>query len=709
MGSIRVLPDQLINQIAAGEVIERPASVVKELVENAIDAGADQVTVEIVKGGTEKIVVTDNGKGMDEMDARLAFERHATSKLRDREGLFRIGTLGFRGEALASIASVSEVSLQTKTGDALGGVKVVMKGGKDMDVSATGCPVGTKFEISNLFFNVPARKKFLKTEQTEYRHVLETVQDLALAHPEVSFRFVSNGRTAFDLLKTENMQARIGGLFGKAISEEMLEIFYGGQALNVSGFVGKPHTARATRKYQYFLVNGRPVTDHRLGYAVKEAFSSLIPGSQYPVFVISIKIDPKMVDVNVHPRKLEVRFVNPREVFRVVKSTVAAALSKEQSMMTKNIPIRDKNLDVPAFLRKEKITPTESQKVEVEEAASEYDETIAPPAPAPAASFGFGGFTGSQSSPGRISQGGSGSVFGAASSPSSASSDALQARKAYLIKKRAERLIAQGKTEEAARLTASLGEAAGLGASAPAAATPAPQPTSMFAPTAEPATPSVPGHKLESAAAPSIFGATQSYIATREPQGLMPLAQVKNSYIVAEDAEGIVIVDQHAAHERVMLEKFRAAEADREPAQQRLLAPVQLDLNFREKAILDENLDLMRSLGFDLNEFGGNTYTVDAIPDFLIKDDIGAVIRGFIDDLLSDQSPREAHRRHEHILHTLACKAATKFGRRLTSTEQKSLLDQLSKTDGASSCAHGRPTTIRLSFNELEQKFGRKG
>jgi DNA mismatch repair protein MutL len=699
MGSIRVLPDLLVNQIAAGEVIERPASVVKELVENAIDAGAKHITVEIMKGGTEKIVITDDGSGMDEMDARLAFERHATSKIANADDLDRINTLGFRGEALSSIASVSQVTLQTKTEKALGGIRLEMEGGKEPVVTSAGCPVGTKFEISNLFFNTPARKKYLKSEQTEYRHVLETVQDIALGHPGVGFRFVSNGRTAFDLMKTKKLQARVGGLFGKSVSDEMVELFYGGSDLKISGWVGKPHTARATRKYQYFIINGRAISDNRLGYAVKEAYSNLIPGSQYPIFVVNITLDPSKVDVNVHPRKLEVRFANPQEMFRVVKSCVAAALAKEhQSGMTQNVPLRDKNLEMPAFLRKEKIVPTEKKKIEFDESGAEYDPSVVE-----APSFGFSNsYSGSSTSPtptttpNNFFGGSSGapepSVF-TPTTTSSSTSDALQARKAYLIKKRADRLIAQGKTEEAARLTASIG---GTTSTTPEAV------SSIFGPSTTPA-PTV------TQVSDPVATFTESYNEARTTGSLRPVAQINNSYIIAEDDEGVVIIDQHAAHERVMLGKFKANEADREPAKQSLLAPVQLDLDYREKAILEENLDLLRSLGFDISEFGGNTYSVDGVPDFLVNDDITQVMRGFIDDLLNDQSPREAARRHEHILHTLACKAAAKFGKRLSTYEQEALIKSLLQTEGSSACAHGRPTMIRLSFNELEQKFGRKG
>lgn len=650
MGSIRILPDPLVNQIAAGEVIERPASVVKELVENAIDAEAKTITIEIVKGGIEKMVVTDDGRGMDESDARLAFERHATSKIASTDDLFNIRSLGFRGEALASIASVSKIVLHTKLKSSLSGVRLSMEGGKSPELTTWGCPEGTKLEITDLFFNTPARKKYLKSDQTEYRHVLETVQDLALAHPEITFRFVSNGRTLFDLLKTDQLLSRIGGLFGKSISGEMVEVFYGGRDLQVSGYVGKPHTARATRKYQYFIINGRPVCDVRLSYAVKEAYSNTIPSLQQPIFVLTLTLDPKRLDVNVHPRKLEVRFADPQEIFRVLKSTVHAAL--ERTPLTRNLPLRDRNFDMPAFLRKASLIPAQKMELPIEEIGAEYDATVAVdglgprPSPlAPTPSVPTGGFS-------------------FLDSPHVQND--LMTRKAYLLQKRAERLAERG---------LSLNER-GLSFDEPR------------------------DHvDLISTVQPAGF----------QPLGLQPLTQVANRYIVAQDDKGIVIIDQHAAHERVLLGRLRHSERERNSAQQRLLTPLHLTLDYREKAVLEEHLELLGSLGFELHEFGPNTYTLDAVPDFIVQEDLELVMKGFIDDLLNDHLPQEAARRHEHILHTLACRAAAKFGRRLTSTEQDALIRSLQITEENCACAHGRPTMIRLSFNELEQKFGRKG
>lgn len=692
MGSIRILSDVLINQIAAGEVIERPASLVKELVENAIDAQSKQITVEIIKGGLEKITVTDDGLGMDESDARAAFERHATSKIQSLEDLTRIRSLGFRGEALASIASVSQVVLQTKNASSLSGVRLEMTGGKNPMVTAAGCPNGTKIEVSRLFFNTPARKKYLKSEATEYRHILETLQDVALAHPSIRFRFVSNGRTIFDFLETEELQARIGGLFGKSLSDEMTPLFYGGQALQVSGYVGKPHTARSTRKYQYFVVNGRPVQDVRLSYAVKEAYSDLIPSSQYPIFVICVQLDPEEMDVNVHPRKLEVRFASPQEVFRVVKSSVQAAIQRQSTISP--LSLRTRDLEKPAFLRKESIQPILQQKVDVQETGEAYDPSVmAAPSwgASPMSSYtpAFGASS-AAIEPRRVPSGYHEAVSPLFASPIGASTQTatdstFDARKAYLLQKRATRLAAQGLAPSENVISPVAGPVSSVFAPMPA-----PQISQSYAPT------------------PSPSPVLEPSVTAEAPEGpLRLIAQVRQSFLLAEDDEGLVIIDQHAAHERVMLAKFRANESEREPASQPLLTPLQLDLTYREKAVLDEHLDLLKAVGFDIQPFGGNTYQIEAVPDFLANEDLDDILRGFIDDLLNEEAPREAARRHDHLLHTLACRAATKFGRRLSLREQEALVQSLFGTEGSSSCAHGRPTMIRLSFEELERRFGR--
>ncbi|MFA5842538.1 MAG: DNA mismatch repair endonuclease MutL [Candidatus Gracilibacteria bacterium] len=676
MGSIRVLPDTLINQIAAGEVIERPASVVKELVENSIDAKATHITVEIVKGGIEKIIITDDGIGMDESDARLSFDRHATSKIASFEDLFKIQTLGFRGEALASIASVSSITLQTKTAQALGGIRLEMEGGKNATVTATGCSNGTKLEVANLFFNTPARKKYLKSDPTEYRHVLETLQASALAHPEITFRFVSNGRTIFDLLKTTDLKARIGGLFGRAVSEEMIPIFYGGRDIQLSGFIGKPHVARTTRGYQYFIINGRPVQDTRLGYAIKEGYSNLIPASQYPVFVVGVTIAPAKIDVNVHPRKLEVRFADPHEIFRVLKSSTESSLGK--TSIIHNAPLRTDDLDMPAFLRKSSIKAVEPQKLKFEEAGETYNPSIA-------ATMPWSEPAGSHFAPTPRMFGGAAPISGGLSS---ADTETLSARREYLLKRRAERLAAQG-----------------IDPNTTMNSTPA---TSFSSPTVASSIPlTVTATPSSSSFETPLVEFSQSFNEAR-PQGrIRPIAQLKNSYILAEDEEGLLIVDQHAAHERVMLEKFKAREADRSMAKQPLLTPLHLDLDYREKALMEENLELLTSLGFEIHSFGGNSYAVDAVPDFLAQDPIEDIIKGFLNDLMNNEPPKESTRRHDHALHTLSCRAAAKFGQKLSHYEQEALIQSLMATENGSACAHGRPTLFRITFTELERKFGR--
>ncbi|EKD93738.1 MAG: hypothetical protein ACD_28C00069G0004 [uncultured bacterium] len=411
--------------------------------------------------------------------------------------------------------------------------------------------------------------------------------------------------------------------------------------------------------------------------------------------MLSVTIDPEKIDVNVHPRKLEVRFSDPQEIFRVVKSTVHSAL--ERSPLTPQWPLHHQDLDTPAFLRKPSIMARERPKVTIEESAGTYDGSLfaEPPVATPSFSDNRGFWGNSRTSP----------------SPSpieSTGTDTFDARKAYLLQKRAERMALQGTppTQET-NPTSSLFQSANFKTNTPPV-------SSIFDParaievsddTSE--SPSFSYKKkinYTSEASPFVSAPAVSIPSS----GLQALAQVAQSYIVAQDAEGIVIIDQHAAHERVMLGRLRNNEAAREPAKQSLLAPTHLELDYREKAILEENLDLLNSLGFEIETFGGNTFTVEAVPDFLAGEDIEAIMKGFIDDLLNDQSPMEAHRRHEHILHTIACRAAAKFGKKLSLIEQEALIRSLEGTDDSCACAHGRPTMIRLRFDELEKKFGRK-
>jgi len=328
MPNIKILPENLMNQIAAGEVVERPASVVKELLENALDAGAQRLIIEVEGGGDTYIRITDDGSGMDTTDAVMAFERHSTSKISTTEDLFNIQTLGFRGEAIASIASVSYFTLQTKKKGDLEGTLVICEGGKIKKTRSLGCPEGTQIEVKQLFYNTPARKKYLKNDATEFGHILDTVSGIALAFPEVAFKLVHDKKTVFELPATEDQLVRVRGLLGRGVADELIPVFYGGTNVKLEGFIGKPSIARANRNSQFLYVNRRQVRSHVLSYAVKQSFYSLLPKEKYPVFLFFVTLNPQLVDVNVHPRKQEVKFSNEKEIFSIFTIACKKALEK---------------------------------------------------------------------------------------------------------------------------------------------------------------------------------------------------------------------------------------------------------------------------------------------------------------------------------------------------------------------------------------------
>ncbi|MBU0668142.1 DNA mismatch repair endonuclease MutL [Patescibacteria group bacterium] len=581
MAIIKVLPEHLINQIAAGEVVERPASVVKELVENSLDAGAKRITIEVNGGGDDLLRITDDGIGMEPEDARMALERHATSKITSSDDLFNIRSLGFRGEALASISSVSNFVLQTKKRGSMYGTMIVCEGGQLKKVKAMGCPEGTQAEVRQLFFNTPARKKYLKNDSTEYGHILDTLTGLALANNEVAFRLVHDDKVVFDLPATEDSIVRAAELLGRQVTDCFIPVFYGHSQIQLEGFIGKPVIARSNRRGQHLFVNGREVNSHVLSYAVRQSYFSLLPKEKYPVFLLFLTIDPSLVDVNVHPRKLEVRFSDEKEVFRILVSACKKAL--------------EKHVLAPVF--------------SADSAAND------------GAAYGVADFGGAD--------------FGVAREHSG------------VMKVEDKPLL-----EETARVVVGVAERAGLA-------------------------------ELE------------------------PLAQLDNSYILCRQGDALVIIDQHAAHERIRYSELLAEFERKQKSVQPLLAPLQLELPPREAALIEDNKELFEGMGYEIEPFGGNTYSVFAVPGYLVKHDIAAALRGLLDDLCDYAEKGDFQKRKERALVFAACRSAVKFGDPLSKEEQQSLCEKLMKLDLPYTCPHGRPTMFSISFDELEKRFGR--
>lgn len=613
---IQQLSTALVNRIAAGEVIERPASVVKELVENAIDAGTTQVIVEVEDGGRELIRVIDEGCGIPPEELFLAFAEHATSKLSCDDDLFRIGTMGFRGEALASIGSVSHARLQSRTAENDAAYEILNRGGEISTPQAAAGNLGTTIEIRNLFFNTPARRKFMKGAPTEFGHISEMVLRLALPHAHIGFKVTHNGRMALDLPATTSEQ-RLLQAWPKEFREQRLAVGARDAEIQITGIVGLPEFARPTGKYQYFYLNGRHIKDKFMQHAAREAYRGLTEPGRYPACVLLLEMPPQDVDVNVHPTKIEVRF---RDSGRIHGLTMSA--------------IREKLLS-------NDLTPT---------AIPMRADSIAP----------------------------------------------LQQQ--------------QQRDDMRATLAAFFKEG-----SAEVGANPLP-----YQPTFQLNTPSPLTQRIDfplQSAAPSTDQMTDAMSSIKADAPLPPAGfgakhaaiQLHNSYLVAQTDEGMVIIDQHALHERVMYEELRTRLMRGPLESQRMLIPQTLSASTRQIAMLDQIQSLLQRLGIEVSPFGPGTLAVQAFPTFLSKLDPVTFVRELLER--GEQELLDLH--EEEILHELldmmACKAAVKAGDPLTPGEIEALLSRRELIDRSSNCPHGRPTTLRLTLNDLEKQFKRTG
>lgn len=602
MSIIKILPENLVNQIAAGEVIERPASVVKELIENSIDSCADQIVVDLKNGGKTFIKVIDNGCGMSAEDLQLALQRHATSKISNEKDLWAIATMGFRGEALASIASVSKLAIRSKRESDLSGTELDCEGGEIRVMKEVGMNPGTRVEVYNLFFNTPARQKYLKQDSTEFAHTSGIFTTIALAHPEISMKLVHNERVSYDLPKVTDLLSRLSDIFGKATSDAMLPIFYGGTDFQIDGFIGKPLLSRTTGQHQYFFVNGRPIQHYLLANRIKAAYHSMLMENKKPVFVLNIKIDPALIDVNVHPRKIEIRFEDQESMVKAVYGAVKTALTKA-NLMPKGFS-ESRNYMTDGLPKAEQ----------------------------------------------------SGMGFSAAGTLSSSDS-------------------------------------VGFTAHLPVT--------------------TLPKFKNHGATTEEALQFSKDLMGERDYGGLheakiKAITQVANSYIVAESEEGLILIDQHAAHERVRYEELIEQFEKQNKAVQPLLVPQEITFFPSEVALLQENKKIFDALGFEIEPFGGKTFIVQSVPSCIANEDIDSVIKGVLDDLQNEKAPTNMQGKKEEILTYMSCRSAIKFGQKLTLPEMQALIMQMEKLSRPYTCPHGRPTMISLTLSELEKMFGRK-
>jgi DNA mismatch repair protein MutL len=608
MSKIKLLSDSIISKIAAGEVVERPAYAVKELIENAIDAGADYIRIDIEKAGLQKISVTDNGEGMSREDIQLAFKRHTTSKIKDMGDLFRIHSMGFRGEALASIAAISNMTIQSKTKNQTAGTMVEVKAGELKNVSPVGIPVGTTVIVENLFYTVPARQKFLKSLQTEYRHIVQIITNAALAFPHIRFFFTNNKRTVFDLpptrhpeqsegsreeltyqrepsfedpntgssfstsfIRNDKLIQRIKTLLGTETFQHLIPLSFEHSYINISGFIAKPQLSTRSQQKQYIFVNNRPVKNKIISSAVKQSYGTLLEPQAYPIFILFIDIPHERVDVNVHPRKEEILFHDNDLISETIHQAVAETLAKH------NLTFHDKRWKT-------------------------YDSPL---------------------------------------------------QNNFYVRD----------------------------------------------------------------------GSTQSYAAEILKDEVLPweveditniqpnadVIQIHNLYIVTQTKKGIFIIDQHAAHERILYEQFLQAFQKRKNliTQYELPKIITIDLSFTEAEIVKGHIEQLKNIGFDIEEFMNNTFKITAIPELFKDRNIKELILEMIDDLSQDKKIKDIDTRSHRMLTYLACRSAIKAGDNLTKQKMKELLEELQQTPNNSTCPHGRPTMIEITDKELKKLFRR--
>ena len=641
MPKILQLSQHVANLIAAGEVVERPASVVKELLENAVDAGASQVTVEIRDGGMTFLRVTDNGCGMSAEDAATAFLRHATSKLRTAEDLAAIGTLGFRGEALAAIASVSRIDLLTKTAGAISGTSLHLEAGNITEQTEAGCPDGTTIIIRDLFFNTPARMKFMKSDTAEGTKVTGAVQLQALAHPEVAFPFIRDGKQILSTPGTGDLEAAVYCVYGRECAN-MIRVESKWDNCTVTGFVSKPTDARPSRSLQTFFVNDRPVKSRLLIAAVEEAYRNQIMVGKFPACVLHVKLSPGAVDVNVHPAKTEVKFLSEKAVFDCVHYGVLGALNKtpdRPQMQFKPAPQPGPVSQAPASQPKPEVTHKQQNFFRTM-TAQEYKA--------------FAGAI--QDAP-------------------------------------------QPKPEAAAATVQSLHMPLRQPVTPPplpeaTAVAPAPIPETVPEPILPPApvTPEVPEEPEQTA------------LPMPEVAPWRLVGELYRSYILVEQGDEAFLIDKHAAHERILFEKLKANQEA--ITAQALLTPIPVSLSAEYCGELLNNQSLLEELGFEVEEFGGNTVLLRQIPMDLSPEDAAQTVEALAADLVSGRKERKDTVRDE-ILHTVACKAAIKAGWKNDQRELLALVETVMADDNLKYCPHGRPICISLSKKQLEKQFKR--
>ncbi len=621
MVEIKQLSEEVADQISAGEVIERPASVVKELVENSIDAGSDKILIEVKDGGKEKIRVKDNGNGIRNENLKLAFSRYATSKIDDINDIYSLNTLGFRGEALASIAAVSRVEALSKHTDDIKGSKILIKGSKVLKQETTGCPQGTDITITELFYNTPARYKYMKTTNTEFGHISDQVNDEALAYPKIQFTLKHNNKQVLNTPGTGKLKDCIYALYGKEMVENLIPLKFEDNYIQVEGFITNPNFNRSSRVYEKFFVNGRVVRNLTLNYGVEEAYKGLLPAKKYPVVFLNLKLNPILVDVNVHPTKKEVKFSRNQVIKKVLKNGIAKKLKKSDTSTKIKLNSRQK--------RNKQISKKESQKDKNNNKKFKSRENL---------------------------------------------------KKTELDEKQYDKTPVKKQ-----KLNKTESDKSGKD----------------WAPKSREQIKKNSGEKYDDIVLKNIT-------TNKELSLNKILGHLHKTYILIETSKGLYIVDQHAAHERIIYEKLFNKYNQQEVTSQPLLVPLKLELSLPEVEIVKKYDTQLNELGIKMENFGGNTFIIQEVPAIIKNRSNKEVIKEIIDNLLDQGKSLNSAELIEEIIIYMSCRSAVKAGEALDKREMKNLIKNLFQTESPGQCPHKRPTMIHLDISELESEIGRK-
>lgn len=645
--SIKVLDPITINKIAAGEVIERPSSVVKELVENAIDAKANAITVEIKEGGISFIRITDNGAGFEKDDIPVAFLRHSTSKIASVEDLLTIKSLGFRGEALSSISAVAQIELITKTHESLMGTRYVIEGGKEKEIEGVGCPDGTTFIVRNLFYNTPARKKFLKSATTEGGYIADLIERLAMSHPDISFRFINNGQNKLFTSGNGNVKDIIYHIYGKEITSNLLAVNYEGENFKVTGFIGKPAVNRGNRNFENYYINNRYIKSNIINRAIEEAYKPFLMQHQYPFSTLFFDIDSSLIDVNVHPTKMEIRFSNAEEIYKALLNELSNVLTHREFIQ--NVTIDDKvtKEDKPSVSPS---TPEPFEKKRIESLKAE--KVSAPPL--------FSSLVSKTS----------------VTSKENAKDTAKDTAKDNSNTKSDSYITVQSNNYKN-----TLKESTNY--------------SSVL-----PNEPVKTEHKNEQL---SLF--EDKLLDEKNVINHKIIGQLFDTYWIIQYEDKMYIIDQHAAHEKVLYERIMAGYENNTKASQNLLPPIIVTLSTNEITVIEENMKFFNDLGYEIEPFGGRDYCITAVPFELFKLNEKDVFMEILDELC-EGNYKTITSVHDRIA-TIACKAAVKGNNRLSFDEAKSLINELLTLENPYNCPHGRPTIISMTKYEIEKKFKR--